>query len=218
MTSDSTPVPSSDRHHAEIKGRNTALRVEARWQKPLIAAGGGEAMLLVRVLAAAVGEAEAGRAAPLDVAFVLDRSGSMQGDKLDLAKEGVDLAVARLRDADRAALIVYDDEVDTVQPLAPATPRLKASLRLALHGVDSGDRRTSPVAGSLVVISSPRRHPSAIRTPQQPASDASSCSPTGWPTSAFSSQGCWRATRASCGGGASPRQQSAWDRTLTRDY
>jgi Ca-activated chloride channel homolog len=138
MTSDSTPVPSSDRHHAEIKGRNTALRVEARWQKPLIAAGGGEAMLLVRVLAAAVGEAEAGRAAPLDVAFVLDRSGSMQGDKLDLAKEGVDLAVARLRDADRAALIVYDDEVDTVQPLAPATPRLKASLRLALHGVDSG--------------------------------------------------------------------------------
>jgi Mg-chelatase subunit ChlD len=138
MTSDSTPVPSSDRHHAEIKGRNTALRVEARWQKPLIAAGGGEAMLLVRVLAAAVGEAEAGRAAPLDVAFVLDRSGSMQGDKLDLAKEGVDLAVARLRDADRAALIVYDDEVDTVQPLAPATPRLKASLLLALHGVDSG--------------------------------------------------------------------------------
>ena len=113
-------------------------RVEARWQKPLIAASGGEATLLVRVLAAAVDEAEAGRAAPLDVAFVLDRSGSMQGDKLDLAKEGVDLAVARLRDADRAALIVYDDEVDTVQPLAPATPRLKASLRLALHGVDSG--------------------------------------------------------------------------------
>src|SRR5215213_7530261 len=138
MTSDSTPVPSSDRHHAEIKGRNTALRVEARWQKPLIAAGGGEAMLLVRVLAAAVGEAEAGRAAPLDAAFVLDRSGSMQGDKLDLAKEGVDLAVARLRDANRAALIVYDDEVDTVQSLAPATPRLKASLRLALHGADSG--------------------------------------------------------------------------------
>src|SRR5215217_4123863 len=138
MTSDSTPVSSSERHLAEITGRNTALRVEARWQKPLIEAGGGEATLLVRVLAAAVGEAEAGRAAPLDVAFVLDRSGSMQGNKLDLAKEGVDLAVARLRDADRAALIVYDDEVDIVQPLAAATPRLKASLRLALHGVDPG--------------------------------------------------------------------------------
>ena len=41
------------------------------------------------------------RRAPIDVAFVLDRSGSMSGGKLDLAKEGVDLAVARLRDADR---------------------------------------------------------------------------------------------------------------------
>jgi hypothetical protein len=91
----------------------------------------------VRVIAA-TDEVETSRAAPLDVAFVLDRSGSMHGGKLDLAKEGVDLAVARLRDADRAALVVYDDEVDTVQPLAPATPRLKASLRLALHGVDPG--------------------------------------------------------------------------------
>jgi hypothetical protein len=104
----------------------------------LIAASGGEATLLVRVVATAQDEAETGRAAPLDVAFVLDRSGSMRGGKLELAKEGVDLAVARLRDADRAALVVYDDEVDMVQPLAAATPRLKANLRLALHGVDSG--------------------------------------------------------------------------------
>jgi Ca-activated chloride channel homolog len=138
MANESTPVPGSESHHAEATGPNVNPRVEARWQKSLIAASGGEATLLVRVLAAAADESAAGRAAPLDVAFVLDRSGSMQGDKLDLAKEGVDLAVERLRDADRAALVVYDDEVDTVQPLAAATPRLKATLRLALHGVDSG--------------------------------------------------------------------------------
>src|SRR5215213_3184969 len=123
--------------HAETTERSNSPHVEARWEKPLIAANGGEVTLLVRVIAA-TDEIETSRAAPLDVAFVLDRSGSMQGGKLDLAKEGVDLAVARLRDADRAALVVYDDEVDTVQPLAPATPRLKASLRLALHGVDPG--------------------------------------------------------------------------------
>jgi Ca-activated chloride channel family protein len=104
----------------------------------LIPASGGEAMLLVRIIAAPADETEVGRAAPLDVAFVLDHSGSMQGGKLELAKEGVDLAVAQLRDADRTALVVYDDEVDIVQPLAAATPRSKASLRLALHGVDPG--------------------------------------------------------------------------------
>jgi Ca-activated chloride channel family protein len=138
MTNDSTPRRDAANHHPESTGRSNSPRVEAQWEKPLIAASGGEATLLVRIIAATEDETETSRAAPLDVAFVLDRSGSMQGGKLDLAKEGVDLAVAWLRDADRAALVVYDDEVDTVQPLAPATPRLKASLRLALHGVDPG--------------------------------------------------------------------------------
>ena len=62
----------------------------------------------------------------------------MQGDKLDLAKEGVDLAVARLRDADRAGLIVYDDGVDTVQPLAPATSDSRRVCVFALHGSSGG--------------------------------------------------------------------------------
>ena len=136
MTNDSTPRPNAGGHQPPAEQINHAPRVEARWQKPLVAATGGEVTLLVRVIAA--DEPEGSRAAPLDVAFVLDRSGSMQGGKLHLAKEGVDLAVARLRDADRAALVVYDDQVDTLQPLERATPRLKASLRLALHGVDPG--------------------------------------------------------------------------------
>ena len=128
---------------AEGNGRHGAKRqsdphVEARWEKSLVAASGGEATLLVRVVVPVASDIGDGRAAPLDVAFVLDRSGSMSGGKLDLAKEGVDLAAARLRDADRAALVVYDNEVDTVQPLAPATPRMKAGLRLALHGIDPG--------------------------------------------------------------------------------
>jgi Ca-activated chloride channel homolog len=138
MANDSTPHPHATNQQAEITRHSTTPRVEARWEKPLVAASGGEATLLVRITAPSEEETETRRAAPLDVAFVLDRSGSMLGGKLDLAKEGVDLAVARLRDADRAALVVYDDEVDTVQSLAPATPRLKASLRLALHGVDPG--------------------------------------------------------------------------------
>src|SRR4051812_13166368 len=138
MTNDSTPRRHAANHQIETTERGNTPQVEAQWEKPLIATGGGEATLLVRVIAATENETETSRAAPLDVAFVLDRSGSMHGGKLELAKEGVDLAVARLRDADRAALVVYDDQVDTVQPLEPATPRLKASLRLALPGIDPG--------------------------------------------------------------------------------
>lgn len=117
-------------------GQPNPILCDARWEKPVVAAAGGDATLLVRIIAPEV--SERARRAPLDVAFVLDRSGSMHGGKLELAKEGVSLAVSRLRDADRVALIVYDDEVTPVQPLAAATPRIKASLRLALHGVDPG--------------------------------------------------------------------------------
>jgi Ca-activated chloride channel family protein len=129
-----TNEPSVPNGHGVTENR--VPQCEAHWERPVVPATGGEATLLIRVVAPS--QTASDRAAPLDVAFVLDRSGSMAHGKLDLAKEGVDLATARLRDADRAALVVYDDDVDVVQPLAAATPRLKANLRLALHGVDPG--------------------------------------------------------------------------------
>src|SRR5262249_55955170 len=82
------------------------------------------------------------RRAPVDVAFVLDRSGSMAGDKLALVKEAVDVAVGQLRDEDKTALVIYDHEVETLQHLEPATPRVKTALRLALQGVDAGGSTT----------------------------------------------------------------------------
>ena len=48
MTNDSTSVPSSGSHDAEAARPNNTPRVEARWEKPLIPASGGEATLLVR--------------------------------------------------------------------------------------------------------------------------------------------------------------------------
>ena len=112
------------------------LDITATWERPLAPAAGGEATLLIRI--AAVARPDAGRRAPVDVAFVLDRSGSMAGPKLDLVKRAVDQAAAHLGDADRAALVVYDHAVTVLHPLAPATPRAKVALRLALHGVDAG--------------------------------------------------------------------------------
>lgn len=138
MSNDPQSVPTPNPAPGSGATGHYAPHVEARWERPVVAADGGEATLLVRVVAPASDETGNERAAPLDVAFVLDRSGSMTGGKLELGKEGVDLAAARLRDADRVALVVYDNAVDTVHPLAAATPRGKAALRLALHGIDPG--------------------------------------------------------------------------------
>ncbi len=60
--------------------------------------------------------------APVNLAFVVDRSGSMTGEKLRLAKLAVEHSVARLRSDDRFAIVVYDNEVEVVFESAPATP------------------------------------------------------------------------------------------------
>jgi Ca-activated chloride channel family protein len=127
-------------HNGSNSGAASAgagLAIEARWEKALVPAGGGAATLLIRFASPAQPPA-GGRRAPLDVAFALDRSGSMSGEKLALVKEAVDVAVRLLREEDRVALVAYDNRVSLVQPLAAASTRTKTALRLALHGLDAG--------------------------------------------------------------------------------
>ena len=59
---------------------------------------------------------------PVNLAFVLDRSGSMSGDKIRLAKQAIEEAIARLHDDDRFAIVIYDDHIDVVVPGTLATP------------------------------------------------------------------------------------------------
>ncbi|MBC7340706.1 MAG: VWA domain-containing protein [Firmicutes bacterium] len=53
---------------------------------------------------------------PLNLAMVLDRSGSMSGEKLLKAKKAVGFAIDHLSPQDRFSLVVYDDLVDVVVP------------------------------------------------------------------------------------------------------
>ena len=49
---------------------------------------------------------------PLNIAFVRDRSASMYGHKLHLAREAVLSAIRSLRDGDRFSVVACDHEVD----------------------------------------------------------------------------------------------------------
>jgi len=69
---------------------------------------------------------------PVNLAFVIDRSGSMSGTKLELAKSAVVEAIGRLESRDRFSVVVYDD---AVQVVVPSTPAGSAAVRDAISRV-----------------------------------------------------------------------------------
>ncbi len=75
---------------------------------------------------------------PVNVAFVLDRSGSMDGEnKLELAKQAIISAIRLLGPNDRFSIVTFDTEVDVLLPAARATAEAKNAAGRALRGVQS---------------------------------------------------------------------------------
>ena len=62
---------------------------------------------------------------PVNVAFVLDRSGSMGGRKIQLARRAIETAIGRLRPEDRFAVIAYDEHIDVVVESTAASSEAK---------------------------------------------------------------------------------------------
>ena len=56
----------------------------------------------------------------MNLAFVIDRSGSMHGDKIDYARRAVALGIRSLREGDRFAVVAYDDAIELVARTAAA--------------------------------------------------------------------------------------------------
>ncbi|HEX6820173.1 MAG TPA: VWA domain-containing protein [Ktedonobacterales bacterium] len=73
----------------------------------------------------------------LALALVLDRSGSMQGEKLRTAKRAALSVVDRLDARDTVAVVVFDNQIETLQVAAPATEALKAALNTRLAAVEA---------------------------------------------------------------------------------
>ncbi|MDD5708789.1 MAG: VWA domain-containing protein [Kiritimatiellae bacterium] len=57
---------------------------------------------------------------PVNLALVLDRSGSMGGDKIVKAREAAIEAIRRLDSRDTVSVVIYDHEVETLVPAQPA--------------------------------------------------------------------------------------------------
>lgn len=67
--------------------------------------------------------------APLSLALVLDRSGSMQGDKLRFVRQAACHVLDMLDERDRVAVVAYDDQINVVAPSQQVTARAREDLK-----------------------------------------------------------------------------------------
>ena len=76
--------------------------------------------------------------APLDLAIVIDRSGSMSADgKLDSARRAAMALIDELRPSDRVALVTYSTNAHTDFHLSPATPGSLRALKGAVRRIEA---------------------------------------------------------------------------------
>ncbi len=110
-----------------------------RPDRRLIRANGrSERFLLIDVVAPTVAPDPNRRRPPVNLGFVLDRSGSMGGqNKLGLAKQAVVEAIHRLEAEDRFSVVTYDDEIDVAIASATATPAERARAADRLRRVEA---------------------------------------------------------------------------------
>lgn len=96
---------------------------------------GGERYVWLRIEAPRI-ETQPDRA-PLDIGLVLDRSGSMSGDKIRLVKKAAAGAIDVLRETDACALVVYDTHIDVLTPRGAVDAAQREQLRRSLTTFDA---------------------------------------------------------------------------------
>ncbi len=116
--------------------KSATILVNAAWTKPAVAIGKGQTHLVITLQTPKVKRSTTRM--PLDVAFVIDRSGSMSGQPLELAKRGVAEAIQMLDGNDRFAVIGYDNEIQHLYPFSTADAASKRRVTAQLQEVRSG--------------------------------------------------------------------------------
>ena len=90
------------------------LEVVLDTRKDVLASNSGQSLDVLLRLRAPIQEIAVGTRTPLAVSLVIDRSGSMDGGKLDEAKRCALDLLSRLKDDDWVSVVIYDDQIEVL--------------------------------------------------------------------------------------------------------
>ncbi len=125
----------SDEHGRPEAGQGVHITLEARAERQLIRPTGSKRHVAFTLRVGHPALRHERR--PVTVGLVLDRSGSMHGEPLATAKRTAQAVVDQMRAQDRVAVVVFDERIETLQPLAQATDAVKEHVRRALADVEA---------------------------------------------------------------------------------
>lgn len=102
---------------------------------PVLLAGTGQTAYL-KVALTGFATPQTRQRTPVNVALVLDKSGSMSGEKIYHAREAALLAVERLNADDIVSIVAYDDQVEVLVPATRLSDR--QAVRRAIEQLEAG--------------------------------------------------------------------------------
>ncbi|MCP3163786.1 vWA domain-containing protein [Myxococcus qinghaiensis] len=123
-----------------VQGTPGSLTMTSRLSHPYVPAGSSEVFATVDLMGA---EVPGSKRRPVNLALVIDRSGSMSGYKLAQAKQAARHLVGLLRDEDRLAIVHYGSDVKSL-PSAQATAAQRERMLQYVDGIwDDGGTNIS---------------------------------------------------------------------------
>ncbi len=161
VSAPSVPTSPGAEAHGQVELDGPAIDgVLAFGESALLTAGSSDVFAELRLTGLASDTATPRR--PVALAVVLDRSGSMSGEKLAQAEEAVVSLLERMHDEDLLSFVTYDHEAQVVQALAPVAT-LRAVLPSRVRAIGAGGGTNIPLGLDLGIGTLGAAPPSHVR-------------------------------------------------------
>ena len=115
----------------------TTLTLSAECDRRLVAVE-VSSQRTIEWIAAVADVARRNSRAPLNLALILDRSGSMQGDKLRYVQQAACHVLDMLDERDRIAVVAYDDQITLLAPSQQISVHTRDELKRAINALRPG--------------------------------------------------------------------------------
>jgi Ca-activated chloride channel homolog len=129
-------LPSNDPTQLARFSAGSTLMIEGRLGHPRLVRGPqGETFMMLEVRS---GDGLKGKAAPVNLSLVIDRSGSMKGSRMRNAISAATAAVDRLNEGDVVSVVTFDTQVQVAVPPTTISASTREGVAAGIRGIGLG--------------------------------------------------------------------------------